>query len=449
MSDRRTPQGGDDGRQIDRRSFLASAAALGAGMALAGTRRAYAGPNPAVDDLNVAIIGSGAQGMVLLRDALKIPGIRFVAVCDIWDYSQRYASGVIRKSKQDPPRLYVDYREMLAAEGDLDAVIISTPDFVHADQTLACLDAGLHVYCEKEMSNTLEDARRIVTGARASGKKVQIGHQRRSNPFYQHALGLISKDQALGRITNCYGQWNRAVQPKAEVPDKLRIPAEVLEQYGYGTMDRFRNWRWYRQYSGGPIADLGSHQVDVFNWFLGVPPSEVVASGGLDYYEDEREWYDSIMAVYRYDTETGPVRAFYQVLNTTSFGGYFERFMGDRGTINISENVSRSFYVPEPTREPPEWVDKADRVEKEGSSAIQLIGESRKEGEEQKEDVMTELKKNIHELHLENFFGAIREGTPLTCTPEVAYETAVSVLKVNEAIEKNAAVAVGPAEFRV
>jgi predicted dehydrogenase len=299
------------------------------------------------------------------------------------------------------------------------------------------------------MSNTLEGARRIVEAARASGRKVQIGHQRRSNPFYQHALGLISKDKALGRITNCYGQWNRAVQPKADVPDKLKIPADILQEYGYDTMDRFRNWRWYREYSGGPIADLGSHQVDVFNWFLGVPPAEVVASGGLDYYQDDREWYDSIMAVYRYDTADGPVRAFYQVLNTTSFGGYYERFMGDRGTINISEDVHKAFYVPEPTREPPEWVDKADRVEKEGSSAIQLIGESRKEGEEEKEDVMTELRKNIHELHLENFFAAIREDTPLTCTPEVAYETAVSVLKVNEAIEKNAPVALAPAEFRV
>ncbi len=438
-------------RRLGRRAFLASTAAAGAGAVL------RPGPKGTAfglslfggDELNVAIIGTGAQGMVLLRDALKVPGIRFKAVCDIWDYSQRYASGVIRKSDQDPPNIYVDCREMLASEGDLDAAIVATPDWVHAEQAVACLEAGLHVYCEKEMSNTLEGARRIAEAAARSKKVVQVGHQRRSNPFYVHARQVIEKDKALGRITNCYGQWNRAVQPKATVPDKLAMPADVLEEYGYGTMDRFRNWRWYRKFSGGPIADLGSHQVDVFNWFLGAPPARVVASGGRDYYEDDREWYDSIMAIYDYETAAGPVRAFYQVLNTTSFGGYYEAFMGDRGTINISENISRCFYVPEPTKEPPEWVDKADRVEKEGASAIQLIGESRKEGEEQKEDLAPAYEKPIHQFHLENFFDAVRRGTPLTCPPEVGYETAVSVLRVNEAIEKNARITFEARDFQV
>ncbi len=435
---------------MGRRAFLTSAAAAGAGLMLgAATRDALGGDGAKADDLNVALIGAGAQGMVLLRDGLKIPGIRFKAVCDIWDYSQRYASGVVRKSEQPVPALYTDYREMLASEGDLDVAIVATPDWVHAEQTLACLEAGLHVYCEKEMSNTLEDARRIAAAARSSGRKVQIGHQRRSNPFYVHALQLIEKDQALGQITNCYGQWNRAVQAKAQIPEKLWIPRDVLEQYGYGTMDRFRNWRWYREFSGGPIADLGSHQIDIFNWFLRTPPASVVASGGTDYYEDDREWYDSIMAVYEYHTQAGVVRAFYQVLNTTSFGGYYEAFMGDRGTINISEDLSKCFYIPEPTKEPPAWVDKADRVEKMGTSAIQLIGESRKEEEGAKEAIAPELPKPIHQLHLENFFNAIREGTPLSCPPEVGYETAVSVLRVNEAVEKGSPVRFGPEGFQV
>ena len=433
---------------MGRRAFLTSVAATGAGLVLAKAAGGAPAAAPNADDLNVAIIGAGAQGMVLLRDALKIPGIRFKAVCDIWDYSKRYGSGVIRKSGQPMPALYSDYQEMLASEGDLDAAIVATPDWVHAEQALACLEAGLHVYCEKEMANSLADAARIVKAARSSGKKVQIGHQRRSNPFYVHALRLIEKDKALGRITNCNGQWNRAVQPKAQVPEKLRIQREVLEQYGYDTMDRFRNWRWYRKFSGGPIADLGSHQIDVFNWFLGTPPSSVVASGGKDYYEDDREWCDSIMAIYDYPTQDGVVRAFYQVLNTTSFGGYYETFMGDRGTISISEDLSKCFYIPEPTKAPPEWVDKADRVEKMGTSAIQLIGESRKEEEGEREAIVPELPKPIHQLHLENFFNAIREGTPLSCPPEVGYETAVSVLRVNEAVEKDAPVGFEPESFR-
>ncbi len=436
----------DNRFEMGRRSFLASAAAAGAGMVFGiGSSSAAS----SAEQLNCAIIGTGSQGMVLLRDALRIPGIRFRAVCDIWEYSQRYGSNVIRSSKQDMPNVYVDYREMLASESDLDAVLIATPDWMHAEHTVACLEAGLHVYCEKEMSNTLEGARRVARAAAASDRLVQIGHQRRSNPFYQHGLQLIEKDRAVGRICTCYGQWHRAAQGKAQVPDRLKIPKEILEEYGYGTMERFRNWRWYRRYSGGPIADLGSHQIDIFNWFLHSPPSSVVASGGLDYYEDNREWYDNVLTIYVYQTEEGPVRAHYQVLTTSSFGGYFETFMGDRGTINISEDLSKCFYVPEPTKEAPEWVDKADRVEKQGASAIALIGESRKEGEEEKAALKPELKKPIHQFHLENFFSAIREGTELTCPPEVGYETAVSVLNANKAVEQASPVEFETGDFEI
>jgi predicted dehydrogenase len=436
-----------DASGMDRRTFLASAAAVGAGVVL-GARPAFGAAAGGADDLNVALIGAGAEGMVLLREMLKVPGIRVRAVCDIWDYSQRYASGVVRAATHELPAVYVDYRDMLAKEKDLDVAIVATPDWVHAEHTVACLDAGLHVYCEKEMSNTLEGARQIVEAARRTGRKVQIGHQRRSNPYYIHALKLINEDKALGRITNCYGQWNRPAQPLAQVPEKLQIPQDVLDKYGYGTMDRFRNWRWYRTFSGGPIADLGSHQIDVFNWFLGTPPANVIASGGLDYYHDGRQWYDSIMAVYEYPTAAGTVRAFYQVLNTTSYGGYYETFMGDRGTINISEDPSKGFYVPEPTVQAPEWVDLAHRVDQMGASAIQLIGETRELRQEKKEGLGPSTQKPNYQLHLENFFDAVRKGTPLSCPAELAYETTVSVLRVNDAVESNSRLGFKAEEFR-
>ena len=432
---------------MDRRAFLASAAALGAGVVL-GAGPAFGAGGGGADDLNLALIGAGAEGMVLLREVLKVPGIRVKAVCDIWDYSRRYASGIVRAARQDVPSVYVDYAEMLATEKDLDVAVVATPDWMHAEHTVACLDAGLHVYCEKEMSNTLEGARRIVEAARRTGRKVQIGHQRRSNPYYLHALKLIREDEALGRITNCYGQWNRPAQPLAEVPEKLQIPQDVLDRYGYDTMRRFRNWRWFRKFSGGPIADLGSHQIDVFNWFLGTPPSSVVASAGLDYYRDGREWYDSMMAIYEYPTPAGRVRAFYEVLNTTSYGGYYETFMGDRGTINISEDPSKGFYVPEPTVQPPEWVDLAHRVDQMGASAIQLIGETRELKQEHKEALGASTQKPNYQLHLENFFNAVRTGSALSCPAELAYETTVSVLRANDAAEGNSRLPFAAGEFK-
>ena len=88
-------------------------------------------------------------------------------------------------------RAYENYEDLLAKEKDLQAVVVATPDFWHAPITNACLKAGLHVYCEKMMSNTIEGARSMVQTMRETGKLLQIGHQRRSNPRYLFALNRL------------------------------------------------------------------------------------------------------------------------------------------------------------------------------------------------------------------------------------------------------------------
>ena len=105
-----------------------------------------------------------------------------------------------------------------------------------------------------------------------------------------------------------------------------------LQQYN----KRFLNWRFYKSLSGGPISDLGAHQIDIFNWALGCQPISLMASGGRSYFK-EREHFE-IDGLFDYETLQGNVRAFYQVLTTTSSGGgYYESFMGTNGTLVMSE----------------------------------------------------------------------------------------------------------------
>src|SRR5512136_1339779 len=293
-----------------------------------------------VREINVALIGAGAQGQVLTDAMLRIRGLRFRAVCDIWtEYNQKRVVNILKRFKHEANG-YEDYREMLDKEKELDAVVIATPDFWHARHAVDCLRAGKHVYCEKEMSNTLEGARAMVAAARETGKLLQIGHQRRSNPRYLHCYEkLLGEAKLLGRIVTAQGQWNRAVKPDTGWPQRYAIPDETLRKYGFKSMQQFRNWRWYKGLGGGPIVDLGSHQIDIFNWFLDVQPSHVMASGGLDYHDPKtHEWYDTVMAVYEYETAAGPVRAYYQTQTTNGSQGYFENFMGDQGTLLISES---------------------------------------------------------------------------------------------------------------
>jgi predicted dehydrogenase len=445
----------DKEQAIDRRSFLSYGAAAGAGVVVSRLVPAKAAAGSQADDLNVALIGAGAQGQVLLDSCLKIPGLRFKAVCDIWtDFNQRRAVGLLSRYGHEVSG-YVDHREMLAEQQDLDAVIIATPDFWHARQTIDCLEAGLHVYCEKEMAHSLDEARGMVIASRETGKLLQIGHQRRSNPRYIHCgEKLIKEAGILGRITTVNAQWNRSVQPDLGWPERYPIPPEVLSRYGFDSMHQFRNWRWYRALGGGPIVDLGSHQIDIFGWFLDSMPRSVMASGGTDYYDRAtHEWYDTVMAIYEFETGDGVVRAFYQTLTTNSSEGYYETFMGDQGTLNISESGGRGSVYREPAA--PDWsrwveLGYLEAVEGEPAtpdeSAVLDVRETIAPPEY---GIPIEFSDPYHKPHLENFFNAVRGLEELNCPAEVGYETAVAVLKVNEAVESGSKLDFDPTAFTV
>ncbi len=441
-------------RSLNRREFIKKSATLSAGLVLGPMIMTHARANDS-NDLNVALIGAGAEGSVLLNACLKIPGIRFKAVVDIWEkYNLRRAVRLLKKYRHDV-RGYVDYREMLAKEKDLDAAIVATPDFWHAPHAIACMEAGLHVYCEKEMSNTLEGARKIVEAQRRTGKLVQIGHQRRSNPRYRHSFfKLIKEAQLLGRITTVNGQWNRSVQPDLGWPEKYAIPEHILRQYGYKNMHQFRNWRWYKGLGGGPIVDLGSHQLDIYNWFLEARPHSVMASGGTDYYDPKtHEWYDTVLATFVYHTHYGTVRAFYQTITTNSNLGYFEAFMGDQGTLQISESGNRAGVYREQMAPPwDRFVElgylKPPREETPKPAAGAVL-DVRETLAPPKYELPIVMRDPYHKPHLENFFNAIRGKEALNCPVEVGYETAVTVLKVNQAVASGRKIYYKPQEFKI
>jgi len=460
-------------RKLDRREVLkglSTVPALGLfgyawqkqrGYQQAAVEAATAPPVAAADvqEINVAILGAGAQGQVLMEAMLRIPGLRFRAVCDIWtEYNQKRVVNTLGRFKHQVNG-YEDYREMLDKEKEIDAVIIATPDFWHAPHTIDCLKAGKHVYCEKEMSNTLEGARSMVVAARETGKLLQIGHQRRSNPRYLHCYEkLLREANLLGRIVTVNGQWNRAVAPDLGAPDRYAIPDATLKQYGFKDMHQFRNWRWYKGLGGGPIVDLGSHQIDIYSWFLGANPSHVMASGGLLYYEPKtHEWYDTVMAIYDFDTPLGPVKAYYQTQTTNGSQGYFETFMGDQGTLLISESeVNYAGLLYRDTNAPAwdPWIQKGyvtapklqEAPDAEESGAVADVRESVSPDEH---TVPVVLRDPYHQPHLQNFFDAVRGKTKLNCPAEIGYESAVSVLKVNDAIEAKSRLSFKPEDFHV
>ncbi len=446
-------------KKIDRRSFLRSTAAAGAGLAFSPMVLGQAGGKKP-GDVNIGLLGCGAQGQVLMNACLKMPGIRFKAVCDIWTaYNQRRVSRLLKRYRHEV-NTYVDYEEMLDKEKDLDAVIIATPDFWHSPHAVACMEAGLHVYCEKEMSNTLEGAKKMLEASKKTGKLLQIGHQRRSNPRYIHCYEKLIRDtKILGQITTINGQWNRSKAACEDLgfPKNAVIDQPTLKKYGFDSMKQFRNWRWYKGLGGGPIVDLGSHQIDIYSWFLGTNPKAVMASGGIDYWKGH-DWYDNVMVIYEYQLGDRTVRAFYQTITTNSSNGYFETFMGDEGTLMISEasgrgTIYREAWVPAQNwekwvkmgyiKEPPEEKEE----EKPAGDAVLDVRETPKPPSY---DIpVTMDNKPYHQPHLENFFDAVRGKGKLNCPAKIGYETAVTVLKVNEAVAAGRKLEFKPGEFEV
>ena len=446
--------------EFNRRSFVKGAAATAAFLPQFNVLRGEditIGPKD--DEINVALIGVGAEGKVLSASLVRIPGVRVRAVCDIWRFERQRARAFF-KGYGHTVTLYEDYREMLAKEDkNIDAVIVATPDWMHCEHTCAALRAGKHVYCEKEMSNRLEEAAEMCRVQKETGKLLQIGHQRRSNPRYRHCFEHVVPNM-LGRVTTAYAQWNRTLAPffTYKKPPKQ----DILTKYGYENAEQFHNWRWFYKYGGGSMVDLGSHQIDLFIWAWGVPPSAVTAIGGTDAFNPPRQAYDRMYCLYEFQMPDGTRNeAIYQVISSNARGGFYEQFMGVNASLTIAEISARGNTVQRELRQggltDAEWqafVDKGwilpaegDKVKKEVTKDIAV--DTRISAQANGNALAVTMNKPAHMPHLENFFAACRHGAALNCPAELAYESAVAVLAANKSADSRAKYVFKPGEFKV
>lgn len=442
---------------MNRRRFLHSTAVAGAGLALSSSVLGAANSG-SPGDINVAVIGAGVQGEMLLNTCLKMgsdSGIRFRAVCDLWEDLNLTRCVKLLGRYGHEANSYVDYRAMLEQEKQLDAVLIATPDFCHAEQAEACLQAGLHVYCETPMSNTIDGARRMVQAVRESGKLLQIGQQRRSNPRYRHCQSQLLKTAGLlGRLTAVNGRWHHPARSDRGWSRRRALDKATLAKYGYASMHQFKNWMWYRGLGSGPVVDLGVHQIDVINWFLGGAPKTITARGGTYYYDPKtHQWYDTVMAILEYETSDGTVSVSYETLCTNGYGGHVEVFMGDQGTLELSESANRSGVYRDP--EAPDWRkwvrlgllnEPGEEAKAPAGSASIDVAETKPPA---KYDIPVVLEVPYHQPHLANFFAAVRGQEELNCSAEMAYPGTITALKINEAVAKKQTLELTPETFRI
>lgn len=266
---------------MSRRSFLRrsalSATAFAAPMIL--PRRVF-GAN---ERIAVAAVGVRNQGSGNVRKFLAA-GADVVAICDV--DSQVAADGAAIVSEKNPaPKVFGDYRQMLEDQG-IDAVLITTPDHWHARMTIDSCASGKDVYCEKPLSLTIAEGRRMVNAAREHKRIVQTGSQQRSAAEFWQACMLV-RNGVIGDVKevlvgipdpNHPGSLGK-VEP---VPPQLNYdmwlgPAPLKPYHSKRVHYNFRFW-W--DYSGGQMTNFGAHHLDIAQWGLGMDQSGPVAVEG-------------------------------------------------------------------------------------------------------------------------------------------------------------------------
>lgn len=411
---------------MSRRDLLQGGAAIAAafGMdlhqaALAQDRRAEGLKE--TRPVNCAFIGVGSQGTFDLKRALSVPGVKMVALCDNYEPNLKRALALCPDAKG-----YADYRAVLQRK-DIEAVLIATPLFMHAPIAIDALKAGKHVFCEKMMAYTIEEAKRMARASIASKRILQIGHQRRSNLIYNHGWELLNKAKVCGKVSHIRAQWNRNGSWR-----RLPVPAD--------TTDRRWNWRLYKEYSQGLMAELGTHQIHVANWYLDEAPCAVVGIGGIDHWKDGRTVFDNVEVVYEYPSK---VKLNYTSLTTNQYDGFYEQFMGTDGTLIVSQESGGQYYR-EPTAKAEDWMkDPANKqTGARGQSGLKLDPEATKKlggtGAKVGEKVITGsiAGKDDYLLEMEDFFNSVRTGAPVACGWKDGLRAAVAGIRANEAMTK-------------
>ncbi len=304
-------------KEVTRRDFLkvaTAAVAVGSAKPVAGAPAILT--SPALNNVvHYGMIGTGTEGCTLLRFLTTIPEGRCIATCDIYPPNLKKGVETIGTNPDTYPD---DYRRMLERK-DLDAILIATPLCLHAQMVIDSLNAGKHVFVEKTMYFKEEEGEQIKKAAAANSKQVlQIGLQRRSSSLYKVAMQMIRKG-ALGKVMFVRAQWHRNNNWRRPVADPR--------------YERLINWRMYKEYSGGLMAELASHQIDVANWAFGAEPISVVATGGIDYWKDGRETCDNVEAIFEYPE--GRKLLYSSILYNAHFE-FNEQIMGDQGTLIVT-----------------------------------------------------------------------------------------------------------------
>ena len=307
-------------------------------------QRAFA----ANDHINLAVIGSGIQGIHDTNTAIRVPGVKLVAACDL------YTGRLDRARELWGKDVFVtrDYREILDRK-DIDAVIVATPDHWHKKISVEALKSGKGVYCEKPMMQNFEEGKDFIKAQEDTGGVLQVGSQGLSSLGNEKARQLY-EDGAIGQLVmldmyndrySAQGAWQYPVPPDASTEtvdfdtflgQAPKVPYEPV---------RFFRWRNYKDYGTGVAGDLFVHAFSTLHYVISSNgPVRALSTGGLRYWKDGRDVPDVSMTLYDYPEAKNHAAfnaAFRVNFIAGNGGGYGFRLVGTEGEMQVGSSSVR------------------------------------------------------------------------------------------------------------
>ncbi|MEO9891684.1 Gfo/Idh/MocA family oxidoreductase [Aurantibacter sp.] len=412
------------------------------------------------DQINLALIGTGIQGIYDTKSALEVSGVKLVAACDLY-------MGRLDRAKElwgDDIFITRDYRQILERK-DIDAVIIATPDHWHKQITIDALKAGKHVYCEKPMVQQWEDGQAIITAQKSTGKVCQIGSQGMSSLGNEKAKQLYA-DGAIGDIVmldfyndrySAEGAWQYPIPPDA---NKKTVDFETFLGTAPKTpfeLKRFFRWRNYQDYGTGVAGDLFVHAFSTLNHVIDSHgPNRAQATGGLRFWKDGRDVPDVSITLYDYpktDTHAAFNAAFRINFIAGSGGGGGFKLIGTEGEMEIGQNsvklkrsklnlIPQGYSLISFTEETQKKINAGYEAQNLNNRASQLsTGETTWHAPKDY--------KGGHYDHFYNFFQAIRGKGKIVQNPTFGLRAAGAALLANESYYNKKAVNWDPDNMKI
>lgn len=402
------------------------------------------------DTIQIALIGAGGMGVADANTAITVPGVKIIGACDLYD--GRLADA--KKIYGNDIFTTRDYREVLE-RSDVDAVIIATPDHWHKDISVAAMNKGKSVYCEKPMVHDVSEGSAVVEAQQKNKVVYQVGSQGVSSLGNEKARQLL-KEGAIGQLNYAEGFWARMSPFGAW---QYPIPADASpknvgwDQFVANTTKRafdpmrFFRWRNYRDYGTGVSGDLFVHLFSSLHFITNsVGPDKILSTGGLRYWKDGREVPDVMLGMFDYP-ETKEHPAFNLSLRVNFVDGTggtnYLRMVGSEGSMTVEWDkvtLYKNSYQESGDDPLQATKNKANGIVYERKSMLEP---------DKLEYIADKGYKGAHFDHFYNLFNAMRTGGKVSEDALFGFRAAAPALLCNDSYFSSKPIRWNPGELKV